>query len=307
MRVALVPLDGGPRVPISSWRGLTESYSVTGHEGQAAMYATVSRTGRYGLTAQNVVPGTITDIAVGRGIGHGALISLLLFAAGLFVLLPAGLVVGGVTAARRRRARRSLLQEPMQPMGSAGPEVAVPSPSQPDQPEPYPPSPPLPPYPPYPPGAPLPPYPPSPPLPPYPPGAQLAAPATYLQGSPVGFGEAIQQAFRNGFVYRGRASRSAYWWFVLFQAIAGLALEFVIFLPLAIINNSGVSSAALIAVSIVFIYLGLVTLALLVRRLHDIDRSGWWVLIGLVPVAGPITLFVYTVLEGTPGPNRYRP
>ena len=51
----------------------------------------------------------------------------------------------------------------------------------------------------------------------------------------------------------------------------------------------------------------LVTLALLVRRLHDIDRSGWWVLIVLVPVVGPLTLFVFTVLEGTPGLNRYQP
>ena len=108
MRVALVPADGGPRVPVSSWRGAIESYSVSGHEGQTAMYATVSRAGRYGLTAQSVAPGSITDVAVGRGIGHGALIWLLLFAAGLFVLLPAGLAVGGVTAARRRRARRSL-------------------------------------------------------------------------------------------------------------------------------------------------------------------------------------------------------
>jgi hypothetical protein len=114
MRVALIPAAGGPRVPVSSWRGVTESYSVTGHEGQAAMYATVGRVGTYVLTAQNVVPGSITDVAVGRGIGHTALISLLLFALGLFVLLPAGLVVGGVTAVRRRRARRRVPQDQLQ-------------------------------------------------------------------------------------------------------------------------------------------------------------------------------------------------
>jgi len=118
MRVALVPVGGGPRVPISTWHGLTENYSVTGHEGQTAMYATVGRAGRYVLNARNVVPGSITNVAVGPGIGHSALISLVLFAIGLFILLPAGLAVGAVTAARRRRARRSLLQEPMQPMGS---------------------------------------------------------------------------------------------------------------------------------------------------------------------------------------------
>ena len=114
MRVALVPADGGPRVPVSSWRGAIESYSVTGHEGQTAMYATVGRAGRYALGARNVVPGSITDVAVGRGIGHGALISLLLFVLGLFVLLPAGVAVGAVTAVRRRRARRRLLEGQLQ-------------------------------------------------------------------------------------------------------------------------------------------------------------------------------------------------
>jgi uncharacterized membrane protein YhaH (DUF805 family) len=142
---------------------------------------------------------------------------------------------------------------------------------------------------------------------PYPPGGQPAASATYLHGSPVGFGEAITQAFRHGFVYRGRAARSAYWWFTLFQLLAGIAVEFVVFLPLAATHSSAGAAAALIAVSILFIYLTLVALALLIRRLHDIDRSGWWALFGLVPIAGPITLFVYTVLEGTPGPNRYQP
>ena len=141
----------------------------------------------------------------------------------------------------------------------------------------------------------------------YPPGAGLAAPPTYLLGSPVGFGEAIQQAFRNGFVYRGRASRSAYWWFFLFQVTAEIALELVIFIPLAAINSSAATIAGLIVIFIAFLYLGLVGLALLVRRLHDLDKSGWWVFIGLVPFVGPIILFVFTVLEGTPGLNRYQP
>jgi uncharacterized membrane protein YhaH (DUF805 family) len=55
---------------------------------------------------------------------------------------------------------------------------------------------------------------------------------------------------------------------------------------------------------IAYIYLGLVGFALLVRRLHDTDMSGWWVLIGLVPFGG-IILLIFTLLDGTPGPNRY--
>jgi len=140
---------------------------------------------------------------------------------------------------------------------------------------------------------------------PYPAGARPVTPLTYLQGSPVGFGEAIKQGFSNGFAYRGRASRSAYWWFNLFMLIAAFAVDAIIFIPLQMTSGGG--AFALIAISaIVFIYLYLVLLALLVRRLHDIDKSGWWVFIGFVPFVGSIILFVFTVLEGTPGVNRYQ-
>ena len=278
MNVALQPVNGGPPVLINTWRGATESYGVAGHQGQTAMYVTVGRPGRYLLGASNPVPRSITDVAVGRGIGHGALISLLLALVALFALIPAGLLVGGVTASRRRRVRRSLLQQVVQPMETGGPQMTTPGPLRagPNQPGPY------------------------------PSGGQPAALLTYLQGGPVGFGEAIKEAFRNGFVYRGRASRSAYWWFTLFQVIVIVAVDFIIFIPLSM-NSSGGSIAGFIAISVLAIYLELVVLALLVRRLHDTDRSGWWVLIGLVPFVGPIALFVFTVLEGTPGLNRYQP
>ncbi len=139
----------------------------------------------------------------------------------------------------------------------------------------------------------------------YPPAGYPAASPTYLQGGPVGFGESIKQAFSNGFVYRGRASRSAYWWFVLFQAIALIVLELLIVIPAAMHSGAAVG-AFLVIIAIAGIYLALVGLALLVRRLHDIDKSGWWVLIGLVPFGG-IVLLVFSLLEGTPGPNRYQP
>ncbi len=49
------------------------------------------------------------------------------------------------------------------------------------------------------------------------------------------------------------------------------------------------------------------SIAVSVRRLHDIDRTGWWLLIALVPLVGAIVLIVFHVLDGTPGPNRYGP
>ena len=300
MNVALLPDSGGPPVAITIWRGATESYGVAGHEGQTAMHFTIDHPGRYLLVAQNAIPRSITDVAVGRGIGRGMLWVLLILVA-LFALIPAGLVIGGVTFFRRRRARRNPPQAPqvMQPnensrypMSTPDPTRAYPSQpdddsgyamSTPDLVQAYPSQ-----------------------LGRYPSGGRLAAPLSYLQGGRVGFGEAIKQGFSNGFVYRGRASRSAYWWFNLFVLIAVFAVEAIIFIPLTM--NSGGASIAVIAISaIVVIYLDLVLLALLVRRLHDIDKSGWWVFIGLVPFAGPIVLFVFTVLAGTPELNRYQP
>lgn len=144
----------------------------------------------------------------------------------------------------------------------------------------------------------------------FPPGGLPASPLTYLQGAPVSLGEAIRQAFRNGFVYRGRASRSAYWWFILIQEVA-LTLGY--FVALAMVGGKGTSGgngagiAIALIIGIPMLYLVLVTFALWVRRLHDTNRSGWWMLIGLVPYVGGIALLIFTLLKGTPEPNRYQP
>jgi len=140
----------------------------------------------------------------------------------------------------------------------------------------------------------------------YPPGGYPGPSLGYLEGGPVGFGEAIKQAFSHGFVYRGRASRSAYWWWVLFEVIAAFVAELLVVIPAAA-HSAAALVVFFIIVGIAFIYLALVGLALTIRRLHDIDRSGWWVLIGLVPFVGGIVLLIFSLLEGTPGPNRYQP
>jgi uncharacterized membrane protein YhaH (DUF805 family) len=136
------------------------------------------------------------------------------------------------------------------------------------------------------------------------------APLTYLQGAPVSFGEAIRQAFRNGLVYRGRASRSAYWWFVLFQEIA-LTLGYFVAIALAGSKGTNGGSGAGLVIALIIgipvLYLALATFALWVRHLHDTNRSGWWMLIGLVLYVGGIVLLIFTLLQGTPEPNRYQP
>src|SRR6516165_6910987 len=134
----------------------------------------------------------------------------------------------------------------------------------------------------------------------------MIPPRSYLQGGPVGFGAAINYGLRDWLVYRGRASRSAYWWFTLFLAIVIFAVELIAAVIATIAGNTWATAALIfVLVGIPTIYLSLGWLALTVRRLHDIGKSGWWVLIQLVPFAGPIILLVFTVSEGTPGPNSH--
>jgi uncharacterized membrane protein YhaH (DUF805 family) len=100
--------------------------------------------------------------------------------------------------------------------------------------------------------------------------------------------------------FSGRASRAEYWLFVLFFIIiyaACIAIDYAVFGA----GQSGIPVLALLAYLIHFIP----GLAVLVRRLHDVDRSGWWLLISLVPVIGGIWLLVLLCSEGTYGPNEY--
>jgi uncharacterized membrane protein YhaH (DUF805 family) len=149
------------------------------------------------------------------------------------------------------------------------------------------------------------PYPPQGGYAPYPPqggyGYAPGGPQGYLQGGPVGFGEAINQGFRNMFNYQGRASRSAYWWFVLFELIAwvGVAILAILF---AVARVPALSILLYLAAGVGSFLVGL---SLIVRRLHDQDKSGFWYFISFVPLVGGIWLLVLTLMEGTPGPNRF--
>src|SRR5450755_1246311 len=106
----------------------------------------------------------------------------------------------------------------------------------------------------------------------------------------------VRGAFGHILTFRGRASRSAFWWFVLLQIIAYLVIGFIT-------NRSSVAGTILDIV--VGIPLWLAGLSLTVRRLHDANHTGWWWWIGLVPIVGWIVLLVFYLLPGTPGPNRY--
>ena len=102
------------------------------------------------------------------------------------------------------------------------------------------------------------------------------------------FGESISVCFKKYVGFDGRAARSEFWWFALFTFLVSLALGIV---------SQSLSSLFSLAVL-------LPTLAVGSRRLHDTDRSAWFLLLWLVPVIGWIILIVWAIQEGKE-PNRF--
>lgn len=102
------------------------------------------------------------------------------------------------------------------------------------------------------------------------------------------------EAFKHYFDFDGRASRKAYWMFILFNIIAAVIAGTID----AVLGTTLFSPLYNLAVLIP-------SLALLVRRFHDLDRSAWNLLWLLLPLIGGIIVLVMTVLRGTEGPNNY--
>lgn len=112
------------------------------------------------------------------------------------------------------------------------------------------------------------------------------------------FGEAVKTVLNKYCCFTGRASRSEYWWWVLATFILSMIIG-VLF--------SFSSNAQSIVMCVVNLALLLPSLGLCVRRLHDIGKSGWWILIGLIPLVGAILLIVWYCQDSNRGPNQYGP
>jgi uncharacterized membrane protein YhaH (DUF805 family) len=120
------------------------------------------------------------------------------------------------------------------------------------------------------------------------------------------FGTAVKAFWSNYTNFKGRARRSEYWFIQLFLVITNLVAAAIDFALMdgdveRFIANGGGGIVGLIWILATI----LPALAVLVRRLHDTSRSGWWALIGFVPFAGAIVLLVFTVAGSIQGQNKY--
>ncbi len=111
----------------------------------------------------------------------------------------------------------------------------------------------------------------------------------------MNFGQAIAAAFTKQ-ISPGRSIRSEYWYWVLFDIIGSIVASVIDYLL-------GVPAFGALF-SLVTI---LPSLAVAVRRLHDLDRTGWWILLALIPIIGWIILLIWYCSRGTVGPNRFGP
>lgn len=109
---------------------------------------------------------------------------------------------------------------------------------------------------------------------------------------------ALFEALKKYAKFEGRANRPQFWYFVLTEFLAFFIIVLLCLIPF--VNIIG-------GLAFLVYCFGLIVprIAVTVRRLHDTNRSGWWLLLYFVPIVGPIVLLVFMCLEGTKGANKY--
>jgi uncharacterized membrane protein YhaH (DUF805 family) len=103
--------------------------------------------------------------------------------------------------------------------------------------------------------------------------------------------------------FSGRSRRKELWMFALFNMLIFLVLDI-----LGIVLRENALGKIILGLLAIYALATLIPgLAVCIRRLHDTDKSGWWILICLVPIVGPVVLLVFYVLDSQPGANQYGP
>ena len=117
----------------------------------------------------------------------------------------------------------------------------------------------------------------------------------------MGFMDAVKNVLLNNYVnFDGRASRSEYWWWVL----AIIPMNFPFFILDVIVFGWGIEDPTWFQ-NIFTVAILLPGLGVAIRRLHDSGRSGWWLLISIIPCVGLIVLIVFMAQDGEPYRNAY--
>ena len=125
------------------------------------------------------------------------------------------------------------------------------------------------------------------------------------------FLDAIKNAFIKCFDFKSRSSRSEFWYFYLFTTILGfIGIQIDRLFNLEILGlqlTQNINEVAILGPTYIFLYFlfFVPSLSLYIRRLHDIDRSGWWLLLAIIPFIGIITLIFFWCLKGSQNRNRY--
>ena len=115
----------------------------------------------------------------------------------------------------------------------------------------------------------------------------------------MGFTDAVRSAFNKYAVFEGRASRSEYWWFGLFVVECSVVLEIIE----GVLFHKAMGQVGILG-GLFSLAVLLPSLGVAVRRLHDVERSGWWLLLALTGIGALVLLYWY-VTRGTLGPNAF--
>lgn len=111
------------------------------------------------------------------------------------------------------------------------------------------------------------------------------------------------EVLRKYAVFQGRARRKEYWMFTLVSFLVSIAISFAVGMVGALL---GLDRTITMLLTLTYTLAVLIpSLAVMVRRLHDTGRSGWWLLILLVPLIGALALLVFTIQDSEPGTNDY--
>ena len=122
----------------------------------------------------------------------------------------------------------------------------------------------------------------------------------------MGFTEAVRTVLSNYATFSGRARRAEYWWFTLFSFLMHGTLQIVDRMTSGGGTGWETGGPGLLD-GLYSLAVLLPTIAVGVRRLHDVGRSGWWWLLVMIPVVGWVVLLYWTVRRGDMGPNAFGP